>query len=70
METHSEFVFEYVGEKYTAHLTHCEDCDGCPHIEIDHIEDVYGSHVEPEDGDNGGFGILLYTFFLENYHDV
>jgi hypothetical protein len=65
METPSEYKFEYMGDEYVAHLSHIEDPDGAPHVEIDHIEDIYGSHIEPSDDDE--FGNELYQFFWENY---
>ena len=37
----SQYKFEYMGEEYVAHLSHIEDPDGAPHVEIDHIEDIY-----------------------------
>ena len=66
METTSEYKFEYMGEEYVAKLTKIEDPDGYPHVEIDHIEDIYGSHIEPNDDDE--FGNELYQFFWENYN--
>lgn len=66
METKLDHHFEYLGEDYIARLTQIEDNDGCPHVEIDHIEDIYGSHIEPEE--SGDFGNELYQFFWENYN--
>jgi phosphopantetheine adenylyltransferase len=49
METNSVFEFEYEGKNYYAHLTHLKDDSGTPHVEIDHIEDEYGTHIESDD---------------------
>jgi len=66
MESKIEYKFEYGGEEYVAHLTQIADPDGYPHTEIDHIEDIYGSHIEPSEDDE--FGDELYQYFWENYN--
>lgn len=66
MESKIQHKFEYGGEEYIAHLTQIDDPDGYPHTEIDHIEDIYGSHIEPSEDDE--FGDELYQYFWENYH--
>jgi len=66
MESKIQHKFEYGGEEYVAHLTQIDDPDGYPHTEIDHIEDIYGSHIEPSEDDE--LGDELYQYFWENYH--
>jgi hypothetical protein len=65
MESKIQHKFEYGGEEYIAHLTQIDDPDGYPHTEIDHIEDIYGFHIEPSEDDE--FGDELYQYFWENY---
>jgi hypothetical protein len=48
VETNSVYHFEYEGVDYYAHLTHLKDDEGTPHVEIDHIEDEYGAHIESD----------------------
>ena len=65
-----QMKFEFEGDDYIAFLDELKDDSGTDHLEVDRIEDIYGSHIEPDGGlddDENDRNIRIWEHF---YNEV